>query len=146
MNTHPQDTPSAILFNQILHRCSTSSPLLHSVPLSKHPETAERRDGGEDGRMGRGEGGAGHPGIRERHPFAHQLFFLLSEPGRRERPPLSLWDHRPSSSSSPSSFSTPYSLLFPPPSPPSSSSHAPLKAAWMESHIQWGWMGWGGNG
>lgn len=51
-----------------------------------------RRDGWRDGTEGRRKGGAGHPGTRERHPFAHQLFFLLSEPGGTERPLLSLWD------------------------------------------------------
>lgn len=95
-NTHIQHRPSATLFIQFLHR----SPLHNSVPPFKHPETAE----GMDGEMGWRKGGAGHPGTRERHPFAHQLFFLLSEPGGRERPPLSLWDP---SLSSPPPTSTP---------------------------------------
>lgn len=85
---------SATLFILFLRR----SPLHNSVPPFKHPETAE----GMDGEMGQRKGGAGHPGTRERHAFAHQLFFLLSEPEGRERAPLSLWDP---------------SLFSPPPTP-----------------------------
>lgn len=86
-----------------------------------------------DEEMGRRKGGVGHPGTRERHPFAHQLFFLLSRPGGRKRPPLSLWD--PSLSSPPP---TPTPTL-----PPCESSvNGEPHSLWMNGM---GWIWVGGN-
>lgn len=115
-------TPFAILF-LILHRGSTDSSFFSLLLL---PRSQENRDGKreeeEEGKGRRGELKSSRN--KERHPFAHQFFFLLSEPRKRERPPLSLCDRNAS----------------PPPPPPSNE-----KTAWMESHIQNRWMGRGGN-
>lgn len=64
-HTHTHDTPSAILFIQILHRCSASRPLLLSVPLSEHPETAGKKgiEGWRDGGRGRSSRNKGEASI-----------------------------------------------------------------------------------
>lgn len=76
-----------------------------TAPILSPPSKIAGKQGWKEGGEGRKreEGELKSSRNKERHPFAHQFFFLLSEPRKRERPPLSLCDRN----ACPSWFSSP---------------------------------------